>query len=280
MKLNMQFYRIVFLSTVLLFGFGCSQNKDFSKKMTNDLFDSLPVFLDIDVGKEDIKTFTYGSHGWVYENPYNTSFIYAWFGNHIIRYNILENNIDRIVKFGNFRDGSIDRNVSLNPNGNHAVVYETSENVQSNIYLLDFENSQIKWLAEKQEDLIAEHLSESLREDFKIEKYYIGWKGKDDQLNFQNLDKLNYTIKHKYDSYAGTSWVVTDKYGNGYELAVLKNNLNTLGLDSIPCVAIDPETAGAILPPDESPRGDLGYYKFVLINLKTGEIIQACPINE
>ncbi len=44
-------------------------------------------------------------------------------------------------------------------------------------------------------------------------------------------------------------------------------------------VVVNFDTICAMIPEDENHMGDLGYYKFVLIDVSTDTIIKECPIN-
>ncbi len=125
--------------------FGCSNT-------ANTIDNNEPLkFCDVTASKEDIKSLVYGSNGWIFYHSYQSPYVYAQTGSYIIRYNMADNNIDRIAELAKLTDDYTDRGMSFSSDGNYVVIYNSwinhSEYVPSDIYLVDFDNSEVAFLS-------------------------------------------------------------------------------------------------------------------------------------
>lgn len=228
-------------------------------------------FKETEVVKEKLKSAIYGSHGWSIWSS-NPAYIYAEFGTYMLRYNVSDNVIDRAVILKN-EETAKEFIWHLAPDGRNAIIANIREgnmyyNPPRDIQLLDFENSKVTFLAHSGEELKIESLPDNLRSEFDVEK--LKWK-----RNNGNLDLLNYTLASEYDTSVGSALFAKDTNLEKHEIATLRNSLIN---NEIPCVGIDGETIGSLIPMN-ADVSKLGYYKFVLIDITSDKIIQECPIN-
>lgn len=266
------------LSVLIISSCGNSTNtgNDFLKtsNLNNkdaDMETGAPKFIDVQTAREELKSAMWGSQGWRIYFPNQSTYIYAGFGRYLLRYNISDNKIDRAVKSGDTLSSFYDINWSFTLDGKYAIFADLwNENYQyqpRNIYLLNFENREIRFLAYSESDFKIENIPENIRVGFNIENIFLDG-------NHDNLDVLNCTIEHNFEE---------DKYiaytrGNnssGYEVTALRGaSLNC----ERPFVGIDAKRVGSIVPINGNGL-NLGYYKFVLIDIEKNKIVQECPIN-
>ena len=79
----------------------------------NKLSVNSPSYISVTSAKEDMKSLIYGSHGWWVAHSYNSSYIYAVYGNLLIRYHIADNTVDKVVNMGDMPDFYTDRAISF-----------------------------------------------------------------------------------------------------------------------------------------------------------------------
>ena len=119
-----------------------------------------PRFLDIAAGKLAIKNLMFGSDGWRLWHREN--YLFATFGAFVLRYDIAENQIDRIVFLGERQEGYIYCS-SLSSSGDCCIAYSVSFQTQleeyRNFFRIDFEAEQITFISEaNEENLLFEPL--------------------------------------------------------------------------------------------------------------------------
>lgn len=202
-------------------------------------------FIDVEMAKEQLKPAIWGSHGWQIWHPNKSDYIYASFGRHLLRYNISNNDIDRAITLQFESQNFIDQKLQLSSDGKHGLVADT--------YFIDFENKDVSLLSEA---------------DTMAKRDNIAFDGDN-----HNLDVLAYSIEHK--AVENQFIASKDQETPGHEMTSLRGaDLN--GERSF--VGIDAKIVGSLIP-NGGDGLELGYYKFVLIDVEKDEIIQECPIN-
>jgi hypothetical protein len=241
---------------------GCSEKS---------LPENAPKFVDRITANDEIKKLIFGSHGWQIYHPYGSSYVYAQAGYYVVRYSIEKNAIDRVLDISGMTLGHAE---VYSADGEYAVIYYNYDIYKYNpkdLYLVDFEKSKIEFWADKAEEMNVKRLPKVRRKGFDTEN--VGW-----GIDYQNLDKLNYTILGEYSVTDGMFWFAVDSLRQKREITELRNNLNGMGLDAIPCVAVSPDIIAAIVPTINDSIFGLGHNKFVLIELSTGHVVQECSI--
>lgn len=255
--------KIVYIvGVVLLLACICSacDNKVHRENNNSDLDmqNDAPYFLDVETAKEELKSAIWGSQGWNIFFPNESNYIYAVFGSYMLRYNILSNEIDKAMILENTATDFLSQKLQFSLDGKYGTFsYVWNENHQhqsGNIYLIDFENSEITLLSDSEGN-------------FKIENMVF------DGDN-HNLDILNYSIEYKSEEDQYIAYIKNHQ-SSGYEISALQGaSLN----GERPFVGIDSKTIGSLIP-ISGDGFNLGYYKFVLIDIEKDEIIQEYPIN-
>ena len=262
--MNSKVFEIVLAVFLLLF---------FRSRSEVVLVENAPKFVEKNDANEELKTLVYGSHGWVFQHPVESSYVYAQTGYYWIRYNISENSVDKVVDISGMGLGHA---ATFSANGKHAIVYNNSNLYNfspHNIYFVDFEKNEVLFLAEEPNDLNVNQLPSECREGF--DTSFLGWN------ITQNLPELDYDIISEYSETEGLLWYSVDSAGKKQELPELRSNLNVaVGIDSLPFVAVSSDTIISIAPIDNNPeaRINIGFSKFVMRNLSTNRILQECPI--
>ena len=260
---------ILLVISVLIFS-GCS------KQTESEVTSEKPVFVKKEDVTEEIKALIYGSDGWIFQHPFGSKYVYAQAGYYLIRYNISKNSIDRVMDISKMTH--FNHAINFSADGRYAVMhsnYEFFSYSPKSIYFVDFEESKVLFLAESDEDFTVNLLPKKLRGGFNEDR--LSW-----DTDVQNLDKLNYEIVSEYNPTKGILWYAVNKAGKKLELTELRISLSPMGIDGIPCVAVSPDAIISIVPIENDPAQFLylGYSKFIMIELSTGNVIQECAIIE
>ncbi|MCL2054067.1 MAG: hypothetical protein FWG90_06470 [Oscillospiraceae bacterium] len=264
--------------------------------------ENTPVFLDADTARKNLEPFIFLDCGWmVYHSP-SSPYIYAHIPRsadlYLIRYNILENTVDRSVKLDKLPKGYQYWMLTFSPGGE--LVFGFNDGLSMiepiNFFLMDFENSEVSFLAEELEFLNLEQIPENENFYLEVTPYYsylrfndngerlhdfdrngdpivdyIGW-----NVDTQNLNLLDFEIEREYDGISREFlYFAADKTGKKHELTSLKSNIFDTNY-----VVIDSNTIATLLPVYQDRHVDLGYYKFVLIDVATDTVMQEFAINE
>ena len=237
--------------------------------------ENTPAFSDVNTAMQNLEPYVFLDWGWEVYHPHNSPYVYAYiprsFGLYLIRYNIPENSIDRAVHLEEIPPNYMDWHFSFSPDGEFALSYNSdpfSKFPETNFFLLDFENSEAIFLAQSREGLNNEGLNP---EQFPYPESFsnsdtIGWETEIGTLDFEIEQGFLEDIR---------KYIAIDDQGEKHELTTLKNN----GFES-KFVVVDSQTIVALLPVYDNRPGDLGHYKFALINVADDTIIQECAINE
>jgi hypothetical protein len=243
-----------------------NKNKDDERYDINT--QNVGEFVDVAYAKEKLEPAIWGSQGYSIYYQKQSPYIYAAFGEYMLRYNISENEIDRAIQY---KDGFIDSSFNVTEDGRVAVLInlwnETQQYEPQNIYLLNFNKSEAVYLADSKDNFEMEMIPEDIRNDFNIESIFNG------SNHDNNLEIVNYNIE--YDA-KDNRYIAYVRYNNllSHEITVLKGLLFSDEL-----VGIDSKTIFTLIPTNKEENGLLGYYKFVLIDVEQDKIIQECPIN-
>lgn len=201
-----------------------------------------PTFMDIESGKSAIKTLIYGSVGW--DLRYRAPFLFAVQGRYILRYDIDKNEIDRIVDLRESYNGWPFQ-TSFSSNGRYCIEYSfdfNNDEPAHNYFIIDFER--------KTADLITDIYNKNF-----VPKLSDDIKGEMQDLRF-NVNEP--AVFHSY---------------NGNEITALKD----LGLGCY--INVDENRIGAIMPISSELSGELGYYKFSIIDIRKNEIVHEYMLN-
>ena len=146
---------------------------------------------------------------------------------------------------------------------NISIVYKVYmyDNFGSATYLLDYEDEKVTHLANLKENVKIDELdiSDELKEAWKSPK--------------KNTLELKHNIKEKTNEDDIKSYIL---FENNKEVREIKS-LKPIGFSGT-YTFVDETRIGALLPASESNR-EIGYHKFVIIDVMKDEIIQECPIN-
>ncbi|MDR5658369.1 hypothetical protein RH915_02590 [Serpentinicella sp. ANB-PHB4] len=250
---------------ILLFSLvlqGCSGKVNNTNEVSN------LDFVNIQSAREELKTVIWGSQGWITYFQDQSNYIYAGHGSHLLRYNIKDNKIDRAIKLHESFGGIHDTNLRFTLDGEYAIIGISNQDQKglTNINFLNFENKTNTFLANEENNFKIEDVPEEVRSKFNTENIF--------HKNNDNHDVLKFKIV--YNSEESTYFVHTlDNASSSYEL----NTLRGAYFNAEPhFVGIDDKTIGTLLPTDDDGL-NLGYYKFVLIDIEKDEIIQEYAIN-
>lgn len=257
---------ILTMLTACVFSSCRDKNKGNESNDTNT--QNAAAFIEVDQAKEKLESAIWGSQGWSIYYQNQSPYIYAVSGEYMLRYNVSENEIDRAIEY---KDGFIDSSFNFTVDGRFAVLTKIWSEKQQyeprNIYLLNFEKSEVVYLADSKDNFKMEMIPEDIRSDFNIESIF-----KDSYDG--NLEILKYNIEYdskdnRYIAY------VRDNNLLLHEVTALKEMIFN-GEQSF--VGIDSKTIGTLVPTNGESTY-LGYYKFVLIDVEQNKILQECPIN-
>lgn len=226
-----------------------------------------PKFMDVEEGKTALKPLVFGSIGWSLYHRQN--FLFAVFGSYVLRYNISENTIDRVVDLGqsynNWPFG-----VSVSSNGRYSISYSFDFHGEParNFFLIDFETKTAQLICdlyskEKVEIIKNDKIPDEIKDEFG-----------DLWLNPLMPDTGCSIVEGGLDENSGKiHYLFHNKSGNITEITSLQN-LNGGGGYCI----LDEDRIGAIMT-TETDSYELGYYKIVIIDVDEDKIVQEYVLN-
>ncbi len=229
----------------------------------------MPKFYEINQVREDLKSAKWGSQGWEIYSSEKPLYLYAVFGRYMLRYNISENKMDRAIEYEN---GFSDSIFNLSSDGKYVIVsklFDNTENAQlNNTFLIDFESNEIKYWEDLKEGFDFEEIPEAIRDEFEVAKI-------NEYTKLANSEILKYSID--YDATSGSYFARSkEDLAKVIEITVLKNKIFE---GERTFIYINSNTIGTLIPSNDNAI-DLGYYKFVLIDIEKDKVIQESLINE
>ena len=202
-----------------------------------------PKFMDIEQGKVSLQSYDYITMGWSLRA--RGSYFFAVHGNKVLRYNSLENKVDRIVDMGEYYKNGLSFLTSFSSDGRYMINYSSDPHYGKNSYnyfLVDFENETSEFLCENLNDSnIKKIINQKIPGQIKPEM-------RDDGLGFDIAEPEPIDI------------------GKELEEKITPGHYATL----------DPtaKTICAIMPVRKELEWQLGYYKFAVIDVESGDIAQ------
>lgn len=199
-------------------------------------------FLSINAGKEALKDLHYMMFSWNIESRGDYILASNYDHPYILRYNIVNNSIDKIIELNDEQSG-VYYSSSLSEDGEKciAVISELSTQKKIQKILIDFkENSAI--------------ITNENEYKFDVDK--------DEMVKFNEE-------KNKF--------VFINSNGESKEIKCLNSFNGFLG-SFVGSTVID-ESRIAVILPTKDKQGKLGYYKFAIIDIEKDEFIQECAIN-
>ena len=205
-------------------------------------------FLVLEDGLEALKILIWGSRGWsLYSGG---EYLFAAFGNYLVRYNITENRVDSVVEFDKpeywwcSTSVSSDGETVIAKAGNHP-----DYDVWTNQVLIDFRQKTCRLISD----------------DFKLPEK-------------ENNPYFLYRVEKEFNT----------EENMFYKLYALDENLSDKEIKSVSTYAVSLSESvligqnhmGVIMGSSEEANGYLGYDKFVVIDITQDKIIQECIINK
>ena len=226
-----------------------------------------PQFVDIDEGNQVLEPLVFGSIGWSVSGTVN--FLFAIHGNYVVRYNIKENKVDRIVDLGESYKGW-PHTISCSKNGTYCISHNSDfyGDLSRNYFLIDMEKKTTKLILDiYDEKIISEVIKEMIP------------KGVQSEVN-EELLKFNMTVSNPCCDLV--AWGMTGvKFANKNGESKVLNCLNYYS-DLGGYYIFNEKKMGALIPSSDNQEdfGLLGYYKFVVIDVVNDKIIQEYVLNE
>lgn len=255
-----KYFCVCFLICIFLMTSGCKQNKlapidnSLVQSSTSDVIKNNnrydPKFLDINSGTQNIGVLPVGDCNLPLWSQ--SSFLFTQHENYVVRYDINNNKIDKIVDLGNVYENWSFK-TSYSSNGRYII---------SNMFDPNNENPKL------------------------IGCYYflIDLKSQTKTLLAEVYDE-NRAIEV-------TSLIPQESRSDYYDLAfsteILKNALLSESLylkdidrrfEHISCVAIDSNRAGLLIPTTPGLEDILGNYRFMVLDLQSDKIVQECHLS-
>jgi len=240
-----------------------------------------PVFIDTQTAAYELQSAYYGSLGWLIALPDNSEYMFAEFNGYLLRYNIADNIVDNAVKMS--ASYGCEALWSLTADGLNMLVYQVMASQgtrKGGIYLIDFANGTITQLADTADNFSLNCLPPALRDGFNVDRLI--W---DNNSNSRGISMDNpvaeldgHTIEYaRTPDGSEFSLHAHDRSGNTREFP----DLRYASVNNVACVVVDDTTIASLIPIDLDfvRRADLGYYKFVVIDIESGVILQEYPIN-
>ncbi|MCL2508084.1 MAG: hypothetical protein FWF05_02775 [Oscillospiraceae bacterium] len=203
-------------------------------------------FLTLDNGLEALKTLFWGAHGW---HLYSSGdYLFAAYGDYLVRYDITENRVDSVVKYAQPEYWWC--STSISPDG-ETVIAKAGNHPDyddwTNQVFIDFKQETCKSVPDDFElpETANPHLLYRLEKEFNGENLFFKLYASDEDIVGKEIRSVpQYTVS------------ISE------------------------CVPIDGSRLGIIMGSSEEANGYLGYDKFAVIDIARDEIIQECMINE
>ena len=247
---------------------GCTTGQSEEQSPAADIEDT-PVFIDVETAASELRAAYWGSHGWTIQLPEYSDCLFAEFGYHLLRYNIAENTIESAVKWTDHQ--GLAAMWRFSPDGNYAISYKVNHSDGSQVsktFLIDFLNKEISYISNTLDSINADEMLPSAFQDGLNLKTWTG-------NNTRELD--NYTLVYEWrEDGLGYGLYAYDEMMQKREIALIRDSLLA---NDLPYVIVDGELICSMIPMDHDSRAYLGYYKFVLIDVESGSMIQEYPIN-
>ena len=232
----------IFIAGLLLCLSACGKPEDVPEKVP-EYPPLAPVFLSHEAGLAAIEPLIFGSIGWQIDAQAN--YVFAKYGQYIVRYDAAANQIDRFIDLGEAPEGFYHAS-AFSPDGRFCVAQAWNHpdyTAHTDKVLVDLEN-EISGPTER------EFYSHGYMKDCRVELFVAPGVS-------------------RYDFHFSD--------GRVKEITALEPYAMSLG----EAIAIDKARIGAVLPdlPTEDNGGYLGYYKFAVIDVEQDEIVRTCPMN-
>ena len=222
---------IVVLTLILSMFSACTGNTESLDNSPTVSEQYTPRFFEIDAGKLAIRDLVFVAEGWALR--YRPNYLFAMLSNFVVRYNITENRVDRIVELGELPEGYYFV-MSFSQDGRYSIVFLAPipgwENVgdHKNYFLMDFDEEQVTLISTTFDSVQTENLPGEVE------------------------SRSNHIV-----------FVANEARPAGITDALIMSS----------------GQIGAIMPADSEMELELGFYKFVIIDADTGEIIQEYALN-
>lgn len=202
-----------------------------------------PVFLSHEQGLAAIEPLVFGSIGWQIDAQ--GEYVFAKFGQYIVRYDASANQIDKFVDLGEAPEGFYHASI-FSPDGRFCVAQAWN---------------------------FPDH-------DAHTDKVLIDLAGETSRPTQREFYSHGYDKEVRVELFADSGvcrydFIFAD--GSAKEITALQPYAMSLA----EAIAIDEARIGAVLPniPTSENGGMLGYYNFAVIDVARDEIVQTCPMN-
>lgn len=220
-----------------------------------------PSLIDYESSKDRLKDLTFGSIGWTLRH--RKDYLFAVYGKYILRYNIRDNKIDKMVELGksynNWPFGT-----SFSSDGDYCIAYsfDFSGEDSRNYFLIDFIADKTWLICGRVNEFDLNKVPESVRDEISGNSFS------------RPKEQTNYSITRKQTDENKAEYYFRNEHG---EIKII-NSLSPLGHGGAYTI-VDKNRIGAIMPQNPEEEWALGYYKFVVIDVSQDKIVQDYMIN-